>query len=122
MNDAKLIWEAYTESFDWDSLQYKHSQDETDNRLDFYNKQGAVGFIVWNKDDGEVDKIYVGEPYRRKGLATHIWETATEWAEQNNQPAPEHSSRRSYEGEQFAQHIGGHIPRLRDDINGWSSR
>jgi hypothetical protein len=29
-------------------------------------------------------------------------------------------SRRSYEGEQFAQSIGGYIPRLTDDIDGWS--
>jgi GNAT superfamily N-acetyltransferase len=122
MNDVKLIWEAYTASFDWDKLNYKHSEDESYNRLDFYNNHGAVGYIEWSKDDGKVDKIYVGEPYRRKGVATYIWETATEWAEKNNQLAPEHSSRRSYEGEQLAQRIGGYIPRLTDDIDGWSSR
>lgn len=123
MNDEQLIWESYKQiALDWDTLKYKHSEDESDNRLDFFCNKGAVGFIVWSKDDGEIDKIYVGEPYRRKGVATHIWETATEWAEQNNQPVPEHSSRRSYEGEQFAQSIGGYIPRLTDDVDGWTSK
>jgi GNAT superfamily N-acetyltransferase len=123
--DEQLIWESYksVNHFDWESLNYKHSETlYGDNRLDFFNKHGVVGFIEWDTDDGEVSKIYVGEPYRRKGIATYIWEAATEWAEQNNQPVPEHSSRRSYEGEQFARSIGGYVPRLTDDIDGWSSR
>lgn len=122
MNDEQLIWEAYNEiAFDWDSLNFKHSEDETHNRLDFYNKSGAVGFIEWSKDDGEVDKIHVGKPYRRKGIGTHIWETAVDWANENDQIEPQHSSRRSYEGEQFAKNIGGYLPKLKDDITGWSN-
>ena len=68
------------ESFDWDNLKYQYSSPENYNlhRLDFFNKQGAVGYIEWDKDDGETEKIYVGEPYRRKGIASHIWEVATE--------------------------------------------
>lgn len=112
------------ESFDWDNLKYQYSSPENYNlhRLDFFNKQGAVGYIEWDKDDGETEKIYVGEPYRRKGIASHIWEVATDWAKANKQLPPEHSSRRSKEGEAFAQSIGGYIPNLKDDIDGWSSK
>ena len=112
------------ESFDWDNLKYQYSSPENYNlhRLDFFNKQGTVGYIEWDKDDGETEKIYVGEPYRRKGVASHIWEIATDWANDNKQLPPEHSSRRSKEGEAFAQSVGGYIPRLTDDIDGWSSR
>ena len=112
------------ESFDWDNLKYQYSSPENYNlhRLDFFNKQGAVGYIEWDKDDGETEKIYVGEPYRRKGIASHIWEVATEWANANKQLPPEHSSRRSESGEAFAQSVGGYIPRLNDDIDGWSSK
>jgi GNAT superfamily N-acetyltransferase len=121
--DQILLENLYQENvmFDWDSLKYKHKEDENYNRLDFFNRNGAVGYIEWSKDDGEIDKIFVGDPYRRLGVGTYIWETATDWAKENNQPEPEHSSRRSYEGEQFAQHVGGYIPRLTDDIDGWSS-
>ena len=112
------------ESFDWDNLKYQYSSPENYNlhRLDFFNKQGAVGYIEWDKDDGETEKIYVGEPYRRKGIASHIWEVATEWANDNKQLPPEHSSRRSESGEAFAQSVGGYIPNLKDDIDGWSSK
>jgi GNAT superfamily N-acetyltransferase len=107
-----------------DDLRYQYSSPENYNlhRLDFFNKNGAVGYIEWDKDDGEVEKIYVGDKLRRQGFGTHIWETAVEWAKTHNQLPPEHSSRRSKEGEAFAQHIGGYIPRLTDDIDGWSSQ
>jgi GNAT superfamily N-acetyltransferase len=123
-NDQKSLEKLYSENiqFDWDSLKFKHTEDEDSNRLDFYNNNGAVGYIEWSKSNGEVDKIYVGEPYRRKGVATYIWQTAEEWANQNGQPEPQHSSRRSKEGDEFARSIGGYIPRLTDDIDGWSSK
>lgn len=108
---------------DWDTLRYKYSVDANgDARLDFFDKTGAVGYLIWSLDDGEVEKIYVGDKCRRKGLGTHMWNTAVEYSKQNNIPEPEHSSRRSYEGEMFAQSIGGYVPRLTDDITGWSGR
>jgi GNAT superfamily N-acetyltransferase len=107
---------------DWDTLKFNHSENNDHNRLDFFNKNGAVGYIEWSKDDGEIEKIFVGEPYRRKGVGTYIWEIAVDWAKENDQPEPEHSSRRSYDGEMFAQSIGGYIPNLTDDIDGWTSR
>jgi Acetyltransferase (GNAT) domain len=107
--------------FDVDDLRSKYTNDG-DHRIDVFNNSGAVGYIEWDSSDGEVIKIFVGKPYRRQGVATHLWELATEWAENNNELPPEHSSRRSKEGDEFAKSIGGYIPDLTDDIDGWSSR
>lgn len=106
----------------WDTLNYKYEDSDDDHKLIFFNKNGAVGYIEWSKDDGEVEKIYVGEPYRRMGVGTYIWETSTEWAEEHGLEPPAHSSKRSYEGDVFAKYIGGDIPELTDDIDGWTSR
>ena len=108
---------------DWDTLKYQFSETvNNEYKLTFFNKDGAVGYIEWDQDDGEVNKIYVGDIYRRQGVGRFIWDTAQEYAEQNKLTLPEHSSRRTEEGEHFAQSIGGYIPSLRDDIDGWSTR
>lgn len=124
MKKIKSFYEWFQENVyncpDWDTLRYKYIVDSNgDNRLDFFDKTGAVGYIIWSMEDGEVDKIYVGDNCRRKGLGTYIWDTATEFSEQKGLPPPEHSSRRSYAGDQFAKSIGGYIPSLTDDIDGW---
>ena len=112
------------ESVDWDNLKYVYSEDvENDcRRITIVQSSGQVGYIEWSMDDGEVVKIYVSDKLRRKGVASHLWEYATDYSENHNYAPPEHSSRRSYEGEMFAQSVGGHVPRLTDDIDGWSSR
>jgi len=105
-----------------DTLNWKYKNDDGDHRIDVFNNSGAVGFIEWDSSDGEVIKIFVGKPYRREGVATHLWNLAIEWAEENDEHAPEHSSRRSKEGDEFAKSIGGYIPDITDDIDGWTSR
>lgn len=121
------IYSKILEDFDWDTFKWeelKHKYSETCNeerRLDFYNKSGAVGFIIWEIDGGEVSRIYVGDKLRRHGIGTYIWETATEMSEENGWDVPEHSSSRTEEGDAFARSIGGYIPRLVDDVYGWSS-
>jgi hypothetical protein len=108
---------------DWHTLNHKYTIDPYgDNRMDFFDRKGAVGFITWSMDDGEVEKIHVGDKCRRKGLGRHIWDTSTKYSEDNRLPTPKHSPRRSYLGNEFAKGIGGHIPRLTDDIDGWSSQ
>ena len=92
------------------------------HRISLHNSKGSVGHIEWAKDDGEVLSLYVGDPYRRLGLGTHLWELATEWAANNDELPPEHSSSRTKEGDGFARVIGGHIPELVDDIDGWVGR
>ena len=110
--------------FDWDSLRASHStnSDTGIHEIALANASGAVGYLRWDADDGEVTQLFVGEPYRRLGLATHMWELATDWARENGLAEPEHSSRRTEEGDRFASSIGGYIPRLTDDVDGWSSR
>ena len=110
-----------SEQFDWDSLKYNYSEDMDSHRLDFFNNSGAVGHISWDKDDGELDSIYVGDKMRRLGIGTHMWDVATELSEEKGYELPQHSSKRSKSGEGFAQSIGGHIPSLTDDVDGWSS-
>lgn len=110
-------------AFDWDGLKQKYTLSEDDNthKISLSNNAGAVGYIEWDIDDGEVQKIFVGTPYRRLGVATHLWELANEWAEANGATPPEHSSRRTKEGDAFANSIGGRIPDLTDDVDGWAS-
>jgi GNAT superfamily N-acetyltransferase len=110
------------EGFDWDSLKDKYSETEDLHRIDLFNSAGAVGYIEWDKSTGEIEKVFVGKPYRRQGLGTHLWELAVERAEKHGAAHPEHSSRRSKEGDAFARSIGGYIPDLTDDIDGWSTR
>lgn len=109
-------------AFNWDELKSKYSSTENLHRIDLMNKKGAVGYIEWDMDSGEVEKVYVGTPYRRLGVGTHLWELAVDWAKEHDQVEPEHSSRRTKEGDAFARSIGGHIPDLTDDIDGWSTR
>jgi len=122
--DRYIIEQTLTENFNWDDLRhtYKLNIDDNTHRIDIHNKSGAVGYIEWDIDSGEVDKIYVGKNLRRIGLGTYLWELATDWATENKQQPPEHSSRRSHDGEMFAQSIGGYIPSLTDDIDGWTTR
>jgi hypothetical protein len=105
-------------------LKHKYSFDEDDNlhRIDVFNSSGAVGFIEWDADSGEIEKVAVGTPNRRKGVATELWDLATAWAEENGAEPPSHSSRRSADGDAWARSIGGHVPDLTDDIDGWSTR
>lgn len=108
--------------FDFDLLKSRYSNNDGTHRIDLSNPQGAVGYIEWDEDGGEVTKIYVGDKLRRRGVGTYLWELATEWSEQNGADPPEHSDRRSQDGDAFARAIGGYIPTLRDDVDGWSSR
>ena len=116
------ILQESKEPFDWDSLNYRYSSTEDEHRIDLSNNSGAVGFIVWNIDGGEVERFHVGDKIRRLGIGTHLWELATEYSEEHGFDPPAHSDRRTQEGDAFAQSVGGHIPNLKDDVDGWSSR
>lgn len=82
---------------------------------------GQVGRMVWNSEDGEISHLHVGENVRRRGIATSMWETAHEEAEARGITPPEHSSTRTKLGDSWARSVGGHVPRLTDDVDGWSS-
>lgn len=123
--DQIFLEKAYeliiSENFDWDSLKHKHSTDDYGmHRIDLFNNNGAVGYIEWD-EDGEVNTIHIGDKLRRMGLGTHLWELATQLSEKAGWEPPQHSSRRTEAGDAFAQSIGGYIPRLTDDIDGWTT-
>lgn len=101
-------------------MKSKYSNDNGSHKIRVFNNSGAVGYIEWDEDDGEIDKVFVGEPYRRLGVGTHLWNLAVKWAEENGAVEPEHSSKRSFAGNEFAKSIGGHLPRITDDVDGWS--
>lgn len=107
-------------AFSFNELKDKYALEEYTHKISVFNNSGAVGYIEWDTDSGEVEKVYVGEPFRRLGVGTYLWELATEWAEKNDEVAPEHSSRRSEAGDAYARSIGGRVPDLTDDIDGWS--
>lgn len=127
---------------DWDNLRikiddaydYSKSEDENDGveytlRLTAINSKGQVGYIEWDREGGEIEKIYVGDGYRRQGVATHLWDEAHDYVKEIHAKypdavivEPEHSSRRSQAGDAWANSVGGHVPDLDDDIDGWSSR
>ena len=118
------LYKLISENFDWNDIrsQYRFMDNDQCHRIDIMNGSGAMGYIEWDADDGEVNKIYVGDKLRRQGLGTHLWELADDYSKANSLIRPEHSSKRTYDGEQFAQAIGGYIPRLTDDIDGWTSK
>jgi len=124
--DQILLENAYqlilNENFDWDSLKHKESTDESGrHRIDLFNSSGAVGFIEWD-EDGEVNTIHIGDKIRRIGLGTYLWDLANEISEKNKWNPPEHSSRRTEAGDLFARSMGGYIPQLKDDIDGWTNK
>jgi len=116
------IREILNEAFDWDDVKHRYTRDDAHNehRISLWNSSGTVGYIEWDIDDGEINKVYVGDSYRRLGIATKMWEMATEWAEENDEVVPEHSSSRTKAGDEWAKSIGGKIPDLTDDIDGWT--
>jgi ribosomal protein S18 acetylase RimI-like enzyme len=82
---------------------------------------GQVGRLLWNDEDGEISHLHVGENARRRGIATSMWDTAHEEAETRGITPPVHSSQRTKAGDAWAKAVGGHVPRLTDDVDGWSS-
>lgn len=112
-----------TSTLDWNSVRSKYTLENNNYaRIDIFNNAGAVGYIEWDVDDGEIQKVFVGKPYRRQGVGTYLWELVEKWTSENNMTEPEHSSKRTFEGDAWAKSIGGHIPDITDDIDGWTTR
>lgn len=110
-----------TEKIDWDRLIIRDPIDWGDNWKLVAGYKGGMdlGYIIWDKETGEVENIFVGKFVRRQGLGTYLWEQATEYSNKIGCAPPEHSPRRTRSGDLFAKSIGGRIPSLTDDIDGW---
>ena len=107
---------------DWDQVKHRYSHGNGLHRIDLSDPSGALGHMAWDDDDGVVSSLFVGEKVRRSGLATHLWELATDLSREKGFTPPEHSDARTEAGDAFAHSIGGYIPRLADDVDGWSGR
>lgn len=101
-------------------FKYIFNENHGEHEVMAYDDSGQVGRLLWDDSDGEISHLYVGENRRREGIATAMWDKAHEIAEEQGVVAPEHSSRRTKAGDEWAHSVGGHVPELTDDIDGWS--
>lgn len=67
-----------------------------------------LGYIKWVAISGEIRMIWVNEAWQRRGLATHLYQTAQGITAGRIM----HSERRTADGEAWARHVGGDLPRL----------
>lgn len=105
-------------------IQFKYifNPQHDEHEVTAFDNSGQMGRLLWDDGSGEISHLHVGEPHRRQGVATALWETAHEEAESRGITPPEHSSSRTEEGDSWARSVGGYVPTLRDDVNGWSQR
>jgi GNAT superfamily N-acetyltransferase len=97
-------------------IQFGHSENELNHQIWATNHRGEeIGHLHWSKEEREADdpEEYTGDPgvismievhpdYRRKGIATAMFNQAQQY-----RPKPLHSDDRSYEGDQWARKVGG---------------
>lgn len=125
----------FENEIDWDAIKvkidddYDYDEDEdynlgADNEITIttIGPSGQYGYITWDRYDGEILRLFVGTPYRRMGMGTYLYELAQKYADEKGCAEPEHSSRRSEAGDAWANAVGGYVPDLTDDIDGWSQR
>lgn len=73
------------------------------------DKGKHVGFMELDHA-GRVSMVETAEPYRRKGIATHLWQTA-----KKKGLDPKHTAFRSESGDAWARAVGGKIPTGEED-------
>jgi hypothetical protein len=67
-----------------------------------------VGALTFDAKRGSVEVVHVGPQFRRKGIATALWDGARQLC-----PELAHSGERSPAGTAWANAVGGPVPRLR---------
>jgi ribosomal protein S18 acetylase RimI-like enzyme len=102
-------------------FQYLYNSQHDEHEVSAIDDSGTIGHLRWDDSDGEISSLRVADNRRREGIATALWETAHEEAEDRGITAPEHSSRRTEAGDAWARAVGGRVPDLTDDVDGWSS-
>lgn len=79
------------------------------------NREGStIGHISWSpREDGTITDIFVEAPYRRRGVASELFNRATHLSSQFlDVPSPIHSTRRTAAGDLWAKSVGGDVPEL----------
>jgi GNAT superfamily N-acetyltransferase len=82
------------------------------HRVEIKDDSGkTIASMEWMNDDGQISHLDVKPEYRRKGLATKLFQKARELSEKDDSIAsPQHSPMRSEDGDAWARAIGGNIP------------
>ena len=97
-------------------VQFQHYPGDTrgkDHALTATNSEGErVGNIKWHGRTGRVNMVYVHPNYRGLGVATTLWDKATQLSKVGNAPKPKHSDDRTLAGDAWVKTIGGNIPSL----------
>ena len=78
-------------------------------------KDKDIGSLIWHAKSGEITHLHVDQPFRRRGVATGMWNAAHKEADERGITYPEHSRRRSTEGDRWARFVGGHLPPLDEE-------
>lgn len=77
--------------------------------------EADVGMMEWFKNNGRVSELFVGKEFRRKGVATGMWNEAKRISKENPEiPEPRHNPQRSRKGDAWARSVGGDLPPLED--------
>src|SRR5690348_12410037 len=78
------------------------------HRVSAINTRGReIGYMEWHPTRGEIEHINVDSRYRRKGIATNMWNVAHDAAATHGIANPEHSEIRSDLGDEWAHSVGG---------------
>lgn len=80
-------------------------QDVSMMQIEAIQDDERLGYILWHKSNGEIEKLWVMPEHRRKGIATQLWNEACK-----SKVHPTHSQWRTSDGEAWAQTIGGFLP------------
>ena len=72
-----------------------------------------IGNLMWDHEG--VGDVYVNPEYRRRGIATEMWNVANREATSRGIIKPKHSGLRTDEGDAWARSVGGHLPPRKDD-------
>lgn len=93
-------------------FKYIEHADSSEHEIAAFNKKEKVGRLIWHKDSGEIQDVFVNERLRRRGIATAMWDEAHKVAESRDLTYPEHSAKRTTEGDRWARSVGGQLPPL----------
>jgi ribosomal protein S18 acetylase RimI-like enzyme len=100
------------------NIDYEFTQGEPDlmhHHVQATHEGKPVGYIEWHHKNGLVTGVEVTPEYRRRGVATELWNQAHKAASSTRGvPRPRHSSDRTDSGDSWAKSVGGPVPRRLD--------
>lgn len=90
---------------DFEGISFSHTSDDYGSLVHAtHPEQGMVGYLKLHRD-GNARNIFVKDEYRRKGIATQMWEYAKKQGLN-----PQHSDSRTYLGNAWAKSLKEDLP------------